>query len=60
MAAIIVTVVFLFWVITILWRYYQPTIEVVVFTNHYEVYLWYNKWEDSCLIGRVYKYLFKV
>lgn len=49
-------------IITFLWmlyRYYEPKIEVVVSVKHYQIYLWYNKW-DGGYRGRAYKYLFKI
>ena len=47
-------------IIVILWRWYRPSIEIIVDNNHYKVYLWYNKHIEIDSIKRVYKCLFKI
>lgn len=43
----------------LVYKYYEPKIEVVVLVKHYRVYLWYNRW-DGPVYKRVYKYLFEI
>lgn len=49
-----------FCIIFPLWKWYQPKIEVVALVKNYRVYLWYNKYDGTIYIGRVYKYLFEI
>lgn len=60
MDTILLILILFFCVITPLWRWYQPKIEVVVLVKHYRVYLWYNKYDGAEYRGRVYKYLFEI
>lgn len=55
---IIVIIVFLM-VLWMLFKHYEPKIEVVVLIKRIRVYLWYNKWDGPYYKGRVYKYLFE-
>ena len=57
---IIILVVVLLCDIFLLWKLYEPKIEVVVLIKHYRIYLWYNKWEGGNFKGRAYKYLFEI
>lgn len=58
--AILLILIFFFCVVTPLWRWYQPKIEVVALVRHYRVYLWYNQYDGGEYKGRVYKYLFEI
>lgn len=58
--AILLTLIFFFCVVTPLWRWYQPKIEVVASVRHYKVYLWYNQYDGAEYKGRVHKYLFEI
>lgn len=44
---IIALVVFFFLIYTSLYSWYTPKIEIIIFDDRYEVYLWYNQWIDS-------------
>lgn len=47
-------------VILILWRYYEPKIDVVILVKHYRIYLQYNKWNGSGYKERICVFLFEV
>lgn len=47
-------------IISLLWKYYQPKLEIIEINNKFEIYLWYNEWVDSVYQGRIRKYLFKI
>ena len=60
MEAILLILIFLFCIVLLLWKWYQPKIEVVMLVKHYRVYLYYNKWYGADYRVRVYKYLFEI
>ena len=60
MEAILLTFIFLLYIVYPLWKWYQPKIEVVVLVKHYRVYVWYNQYDGAEYKGRVYKCLFEI
>ncbi len=56
----IFVIVLIFCLILPLYKLYEPRIDVVVLFKHYQVYLWYNKYEEGVYTGRTYKYLFEI
>lgn len=48
-----------FIVIWLVYKHYNPKIEMVGLVKHYRVYLWYNKY-DGLVYKRVYKFLFEI
>lgn len=43
-----------------LYKLYRPKIEIIEFAGSYEIYLWYNKYNEEGHIERIKKYLLTI
>lgn len=54
----ILTILLVIITILIFYKHYEPHIDIVILTNQYKVYLWYNKYITPKDKVRTYKHLF--
>lgn len=60
MVDLIILIVIICTLLYLMYKHYEPRIEVVYLVSHYRIYLWYTKYNGTEYKERVYKLLITI